>query len=163
MTSSPAEKLRVEVQRVINRPVAEVYRAWTTPDAIAQWINPGNPDVQVSADVRVGGSLAIFLVYQGTPWRLDGTFLAVVPERRLRFTWVTSEISASVASVVTVEFTDLGGKTLLHLCHEGFPDEKQRRDHDATGWQQIIDVFATAERLTPGAIRDAAQRVVARR
>lgn len=157
-----AEPLHVEVQRVIARPVAEVYRAWTTPELIAQWINPGNPDVRVSADVRVGGTLTIELEYQGSAWRLESTFLEVVTNRRLRFSWVTREVAAAVGSVVTVDFTDLGGRTALRLRHEAFPDERQRADHDAPGWQQIVEVFATAGGgFTPAAFAAASSAVVA--
>jgi uncharacterized protein YndB with AHSA1/START domain len=45
-----AEPLRVMVRRIIARPVAEVYRAWTIPEAIAQWISPGIKGIQVSLD-----------------------------------------------------------------------------------------------------------------
>lgn len=165
MPSSPAvavaEPLRVEVERVIARPVAEVYRAWTTPEAIAEWFSPGNPGVRVTAEVRVGGALHIALTWRGALWQLAGRFLEVVPERRLAFTWVTSEVAASVGSVVTVEFTDLGGRTAVRLRHEGFPSEAVRADHDATGWQQILEVLVTAERLTPAALAAAAHAVAA--
>ncbi|HEY2806469.1 MAG TPA: SRPBCC family protein [Gemmatimonadales bacterium] len=139
-----AETFRLEVRRTIPRPVAEVYAAWTTADAIAQWMAmPGCEQVKVQCEARAGGRLVIDLVHQGKPWREDGTWLEVVPNRRLRFTWVTPETPAAVNSVVTVEFTDRGASTDLTLTHTGFPNQQERDSHDA-GWQQIVDVIIAA-------------------
>ncbi len=64
----------------------------------------------------------------------------MIPNRRLRYTWVTTECPASVGSVVTVKFRPLGERTEVRLLHEGFPDARTRSDHDAPGWQQILEV-----------------------
>ena len=150
---------RVEVSRIIPRPPMEVFKAWTDPACIAMWISPGTPKVKASMEARTGGRFIVELKVQGKPWRLDGEVLEVVPGKRLRFTWVTSEVPADVKSVVTVTFTDLGGKTGLHVLHEGFPSEKVRGDHDAPGWQQIADVFAKADNMSAEALRVAASSV----
>ncbi len=159
-----AEPFRIELRRIIARPVEEVYRAWTTPALIARWFSPGIEEMEVSAEVRPGGPIRIELTSRGAPWRLDGKYLEVVPGKRLRFTWVTTECPADVGSVVTVDFRDLGGRTELVLLHEGFPDWKTRDDHDATGWQQILEVFVVAGGgvLTPERFADASRAVLAR-
>lgn len=158
-----AEPLRVMVRRVIARPVAEVFGAWTTPEAIAQWISPGIKDIRVAAEPREGGRFRIDLTYLGAPWFLDGTFLEVARNRRLRFTWVTTECPASVNSVVTVDFRALGTRTELTVRHEGFPDEGTRSNHDAPGWQQIVEVFIAAgdAEFTPARLEQAADVVAA--
>ncbi len=159
-----AEPFRIELRRIIARPVEEVYRAWTTPALIARWFSPGIEEMEVSAEVRPGGPIRIELTSRGAPWRLDGKYLEVVPGKRLRFTWVTTECPAAVGSVVTVDFRDLGGRTELVLLHEGFPDRKTRDDHDATGWRQILEVFVVAGGgvLTPERFADASRAVLAR-
>jgi uncharacterized protein YndB with AHSA1/START domain len=160
-----AEPLRVEVRRVIPRPAPEVFQAWITPASIAQWLGAGNEEVRVSGEARVGGRIRVDLIYNDAPWFLDGEYLEVVPNRRLRYTWITSECPASAGSVVTVEFRDLGGRTEVRLLHEGFPDAKTRSDHDAPGWQQIMEVFVRAAdaELSPSCLETARRAVLADR
>jgi uncharacterized protein YndB with AHSA1/START domain len=156
------DPLRVEVRRIIARPVEEVFRAWTTPASIAQWLGAGNEDVRVRGEARIGGRIRVDLIYNGAPWFLDGEYLEVVPNRRLRYTWVTTECPASVGSVVTVEFRPLGSRTEVRLLHEGFPDLKTRSDHDATGWQQIMEGFAKAAdgELSPDRLKAARHAIL---
>jgi uncharacterized protein YndB with AHSA1/START domain len=142
-----ADTYRIEVRRVIARPVAEVFAAWTTPAIIAEWMAmPGSGQVRVEADVRVGGLFHIDLVHNGAPWRQDGTYLEIEPNRRLKFTWVTPECPAVLGSQVSVDFVARGDTTELVLTHIGFPDQKTRDAHDATGWQQILDLIVAASK-----------------
>ena len=63
-----------------------------TPEAIAQWMGtPGSEQVKVQCDLTPGGRFIIDLVHQGKPWREDGTILELVPNRLLRFSWITPE------------------------------------------------------------------------
>jgi uncharacterized protein YndB with AHSA1/START domain len=159
-----ADPLRIEVRRIIARPVEEVFRAWITPASIAQWLGgAGTSDVRVSGAARTGGRIRVDLVYNGAPWFLDGEYLEVVPNRRLRYTWVTTECPASVGSIVTVEFRPLGERTEVRLVHEGFPDAKTRSDHDAPGWQQIMEVLVRAGdgELTPDRFEAARHGILA--
>lgn len=156
-----AEPLRLFLRRVIPRPVEEVFHAWTDGPSIVPWLGAGCEGTRVEVDPRVGGRLRAELRYQGAPWFLDGEFLELVPNQRLRFTWVTSECPREVGSVVTVTFRSLGPDTELTLEHVGFPDEETRRRHDAPGWQQILEVFVAAapEPFSPDRL-DRAKRAI---
>lgn len=149
---------KVEVRRVITRSPMDVFKAWTDPACIAEWISPGATGVKARIEARAGGRLEVELTYQGKPWKLDAEILEVVPAKRLRFTWVTTDVPKETGSMVTVTFRDIGGQTELHLLHEGFPSEKLRADHDATGWQQIVNLFVEADGLSPASLRAAAER-----
>ena len=44
------------VDRVLNAPRETVYRAWTEPEHLTWFFNPGHPtDVPTTVDLRVGG------------------------------------------------------------------------------------------------------------
>ncbi len=148
MTDHPAnaERLQLVVRRTIPRPVAEVWEAWITPAAIAEWMTmPGSSQVKVHCEPRRGGKLVIDLVHEGRPWREDGTFLDVVPGKLLHFTWVTPDCPGDVGSTVRVDFADRDGATELTLTHTGFPSPQERDSHDA-GWQQILGVIVAASK-----------------
>lgn len=59
---------------------AEVYARWTEPELLCRWW-PQTADL----DVRAGGAYSLGWPALGR--RLYGAYLAVVPDRELRFSW----------------------------------------------------------------------------
>src|SRR5205823_7802389 len=52
-----AEKLSLEIKRLIKAPRDRVYAAWTDPAQLKQWFGPDNVQTHdLVADVRVGGT-----------------------------------------------------------------------------------------------------------
>jgi len=73
----------LSIVRTFDRPVGEVYRAWTEPDRLAQWI--GRVE---RADVRIGGQYC-FVNDDGEGGQFvhHGEYLELVPGRRIVMTF----------------------------------------------------------------------------
>ena len=133
-----AETPRLEVRRTIRAGVAALWRAWTMQHSIAEWFSTSGARVtKVDVEPRTGGALRIACKVGKKSWRLDGEFLEVVPERRLRFTWVTTDCPASAGSVVTVDFLARGPATEIVVVQERFPSAKQRGENEQ-GWTELL-------------------------
>lgn len=111
IVSTPTER-EILIERVFNAPAQLVYEAWTKPEHLRRWWWGNNAEMLVcEVDLRVGGT-----------WR----FVGVDPEAgEIGFTGVFQEINAPTrlvnteifepmpdhSSLVTVTFTEQGGKT----------------------------------------------------
>lgn len=137
-------KREVRIERVIEGPVEAVFRAWTTVEGMRQWWGPGGfttPYAEI--DLRPGGSyLLVMQPPQGEPLHLRGVYREVVPPRRLVYTWQwTAGVPDPHASVVTVEFEDLGDTTRVILVHGEF-DERSQPEPYESGWESGLDKLA---------------------
>ena len=131
---------------VRNYPVApeKVWRAWTDPQAVKKWWGPtpGDPVSVAELDLRVGGRFRIiFGGPKGTDHEVQGTYLEVIPNRKLVFTWSWPRTTPERESQVTIVFKAAGGGTELDFLHEQFFDEKARDDHKR-GWSSLLDKLA---------------------
>lgn len=123
---------QVVIRRVFRQKRDVVFAAFTTAEAIAQWMSPDpNIDLEVlSFDFRVGGTyLYEFALQDGTRLRLTGMFKRIEPEKLLSFSWewLEPDPHAGVQSLVVVEFRDLSTMTELIITHtklaaSGMPD-----------------------------------------
>jgi uncharacterized protein YndB with AHSA1/START domain len=127
MTSSTSvERIsdrEVVVTRVVNGPVAKVWRAWTQAELFRQWWVPKGAPITLKScelDVRVGGGYKLVFDYQGNDMPFFGKYIEVVPESRL--VW-TNEEAGDAGQVTTVTFEDLGGKTRV-VYSERYPSKE---------------------------------------
>jgi uncharacterized protein YndB with AHSA1/START domain len=128
--------MQVTVETLVNAPVAEVWRAYTTPSDIKQW-NAASDDwhtTQSTVDLRVGGAFTSRMEAKDGSFGFDfaGTYTKVVPHELIEFTF--GDRTASVEFVpgakgVTVRVT--------FDAESDNPVEQQRQ-----GWQAILDNFA---------------------
>ena len=128
---------KITVETCVRAPVAEVWRAYTTPEDIKQW-NAASPDWHTTAaavDLREGGAFSSRMEAKDGSMGFDfaGTYTRIVPNQRIDYAF--GERSA------TVEFIDQGdGGVLVRVSFDPeneFPLEQQRE-----GWQAILDNFA---------------------
>jgi len=123
-------------------PVApeKVWRAWTDPQAIAQWFRPdASFSVPVAeADVRVGGRFRVLMLdAKGEEFDLSGVYREVVPARKLVMTWGWKN-QPGRESLVTVIFRPTDQGTQLELRHEGYLDFENQPTHEQ-GWNGALD------------------------
>ena len=114
---------------------AKVWRAWTDPQALKHWFGPAEiVDVPLAeVDLRVGGRFRVtMLAADGETHDVSGTYLEVVPERRLVFSWAWRS-TPERESRVTVRIEPDGNGCELVLMHEQFFDEVARDGHNH-GW-----------------------------
>jgi len=71
-----------------------------------------------------------------------GRFLALIPDRLVKITWVTGAGGTEGAeTIVTVEFIPKGEKTLLKLTHSGFPNDESKKRHEQA-WPMVVEQLA---------------------
>jgi uncharacterized protein YndB with AHSA1/START domain len=130
------DPLAIEINRRLPAPIGEVFRWWTDPDLLKEWMTPIGT-VEADVDLRVGGRLRIVMKGDGRVIEHTGEYLEIDPPRRLVFTWV-SPYTGSLPIVITVELSDAGdGLTDLRLVHAQLPDETARWHRG--GWDAMLD------------------------
>ncbi len=134
----------VEVKRVFQAPLAQVYRAWTEPEIMNAWFHPSLETTSVcSADVRAGGRYEVqMLPQEGGPFIVAGQYQEVVPLEKLVFTWRWQHDEGeepNEETLVTILFRALdAGRTELTLRHERFGSDEERDSH-TWGWQETFN------------------------
>jgi uncharacterized protein YndB with AHSA1/START domain len=128
--------MQITVETLVKAPVAEVWRAWTTPEDIVQW-NTASPDwhtTRAAVDLRVGGEFSSRMEAKDGSFGFDfaGTYTQVVEHALIEAAFgdrsMRVEFSAEADGVTVRETFD------AETTH---PVEQQRQ-----GWQAILDSFA---------------------
>ena len=134
----------VEVKRLFQAPLAQVYRAWTEPAMMNKWYHP-NPEMSsvCSVDLRVGGRYEVQMhPKEGNPFIVAGVYEEIIPEEKLAFTWQWRHDEGeepNEITLVTVLFRAVGAdQTELTLRHERFGSDEERDSH-TWGWQETLD------------------------
>ncbi len=128
--------MKITVQTTVKAPIAEVWRAYNTPDDIKQW-NTASPDwhtTKSSVDLRVGGVFSSRMEAKDGSFGFDfeGTYTKLVPNELIEY--------AFGDRVGVVEFQQGEGSVTVRVTFDAettHPEEQQRG-----GWQAILDNFA---------------------
>ena len=108
MTASAADRMSLEVKRVINAPRDRVYAAWIDPAQLRQWFGPENVQTRnLVADARLGGKFQWDLTNpEGEEMTVVGEYRELQSGRRVVFTWKwqDDEDWERHESIVTVDF-----------------------------------------------------------
>ena len=126
----------ITVSTTIAVPLAEVWRAYTTPADIMQW-NHASDDWHTTAatvDLRVGGLFSSRMEAKDGSFSFDfsGEYTEVVPHTRLAYAF-----GDRVAQIEFTEGTDGVTVQVTFDAETVHPEEQQR-----AGWQAILDNFA---------------------
>jgi uncharacterized protein YndB with AHSA1/START domain len=126
---------KITVETRISAPIAQVWRAWNTPDDIKQW-NAASDDwhtTKAEVDLRVGGAFSSRMEAKDGSMGFDfaGTYTKVVEHKLIE--------SAFGDRVLVVEF--IGGQDGVTVretfdAETTYPVEQQRQ-----GWQAILNDF----------------------
>ena len=103
----------IKIVREFEAPRDRVYRAWTDPDLVAQWLGPKDTPTRIDHwDLRTGGSYRYASVRGGEEIAsFYGSFHEARPNERLVQTFTYAGMPDGV-SLETMTFTDLGdGRT----------------------------------------------------
>jgi uncharacterized protein YndB with AHSA1/START domain len=147
--NTPNHKL--VVSREFNAPRELVWKAWTEPAQLKQWLELGEGMAieSIRIDLRAGGRFRFQTTMDGEFFTAAGTYLEVTPPERLVYTWAWEKDGAGTAfgeiegteTQVTVDFVDLGQRTRLVLTHEKFTSTESRDRHQG-GWQDWLGRLA---------------------
>lgn len=128
--------MKITIEAVVKADIADVWRAWTTPDDIKQW-NAASDEWHTPAatvDLREGGAFSFRMEAKDGHFGFDfaGTYTRIVPHEVIETTFgdrtVVVEFVPTTAGVLVRETFDAEDVHTL---------EQQRQ-----GWQAILDRFA---------------------
>lgn len=107
----------IRITREFDAPVAHVYRAWTEPELVGQWLGPKDLTTKFDHwDLRTGGSWRYRQLRGGQEVAsFYGSFHEVRPEKRLVQTFTYDGFPDGV-SLETATFEDIGdGRTRVTI------------------------------------------------
>jgi len=147
----------VEIERMVDAPLALVWQMWTDPEHFKAWYGPDGATIPVAKmDVRVGGTRLVCMEVQtpNGPVRMwfTGEYREVIENERLVYTESISDENGQVSSPsdmgmpeghprtteVRVELTGIGSRTKMVLTHVGIPHDSP----GAAGWAMALDKLA---------------------
>lgn len=115
----------VRFHRVLKAPAERVYRAFTTPEAVAKWLPPHGFTCTVHhMEPRVGGTFKMaftnFTTQQSHSF--GGEYLELVPNELLRYTDKFDDPNLPGIMQVTISLKPVSCGTDLSIVQEGIPD-----------------------------------------
>lgn len=128
--------MKITVESIVKAPVAEVWRAYTTPDEITQW-NAASDDwhtTKATVDLRVGGAFSSRMEAKDGSFGFDftGTYTRIIPNELIEYSF--GDRTASVGFIANA----VGVTVRVDFDAESeHPVEQQRQ-----GWQAILNNFA---------------------
>ena len=134
----------VRLHRVLKAPPERVYRAFTTPDAMAKWIAPFGFTCTVHhMDPRVGGTFRMSFTNFSSQQShsFGGEYLELVAGELLRYTDVFDDPGLAGVLQVTVRLKLVTGGTDLSIVQEGIPDVIPV-EMCYLGWQESLTQLA---------------------
>lgn len=133
--SAPAS-VKITVETTIAAPLAQVWKAWTTPEDILQW-NAASADwhtTRASVDLRVGGTFSSRMEARDGSFGFDfaGVYTRVEPQRLLEYGMVDQRR-------VLVQFSETASGVQVRETFDSEPTHSLEQQQQ--GWQAILDNF----------------------
>ena len=128
----------VEIERVLDAKPATVFRAFTEPDLVAQWLGPRRLSMKIEEyDVRTGGSYRYIHSDDDGEYGFRGVFHSVEKDRIIQ----TFEFEGAPGQVAieTATFEDLGDGRTRVRTHSVFPSVEARDGMAASGMEVGIN------------------------
>jgi uncharacterized protein YndB with AHSA1/START domain len=144
----------LNLTRELDTPVAEVYKAWTTPELLKQWWGPNDVSIpECEVDLKVGGRIYIVMEageamgpYKGTKWPMEGTFTTVEPNKRLTYdakAWTGGqETDTTIETTTDIAFEEVNGKTKVTInaaIHKAGPGAQMAVQGMEHGYNQQME------------------------
>lgn len=141
--AATANDNEVIITRTFDAPRELVWKVWT--EDAGKWSAPPQFTMPVSeGDLRPGGTWRACMKNRndGSEIWLGGVYKEVVKPEKLVFThaWDGRDGNPGPDTLVTVTFTDKGGKTEMHFRQTGFDSVESRNGH-SEGWNECFDTL----------------------
>ena len=130
----------VTLHRVLRCPPDRVYRAFTTPAAMAKWLPPHGFTCTVhEMDAKVGGTYKMSFTNHsnGHSHSFGGTYLELKPGERIRYTAKFEDPNLPGEMTTTITLTKVSAGVEMHVVQEGIPAVIPA-DQCYVGWQQSL-------------------------
>jgi uncharacterized protein YndB with AHSA1/START domain len=128
--------MKITVETIVNAPIENVWRAWTTPEDIKQW-NTASADwhtTTASVDLRVDGAFSSRMEAKDGSMGFDfaGTYTKLVEHQLIE--------SSFGDRVLLVEFSEGSNGVTVRETFDAEPTHSIEQQRD--GWQAILNNFA---------------------
>lgn len=130
----------VSFHRVLRAPPARVYRAFLDPAALAKWLPPYGYTCtvhQLDATVGQGFRMSFTHFDSGQSHSFGGTYLALLPERRIRYTDRFDDPALPGEMQVSIDLVAVSCGTDLTVVQEGIPPAIPL-EMCVLGWQESL-------------------------
>lgn len=134
----------VTLHRVLRCPPDRVYRAFTTPAAMAKWLPPhGFTGTVHEMNPVVGGTYKMSFTNftTGGGHSFGGRYLELEPGKRLRYTAAFDDANLPGEMTTTVELKAVFCGTEVHIRQEGIP-AMIPVEACYMGWQESLQLLA---------------------
>lgn len=116
------------VSRVYDAPREAVFDAWFEASKVQQWWGCADcTAVRSEIEPKVGGAYNHHMTIHGNEVPGFATLTEYDPPARLAYT-SASPTGPDAAMIVSVDFTEVDGGTLVRLVHAGIPDVRVQGD-----------------------------------
>ena len=123
----------IAVSRTINGPSRIVFEAWANPELFNTWWVPKSAPITLVSckmEVRTGGRYHLGFKMGDQSAEFFGKYLEVIPYSRI--VWTNEEGGEGDATITTVTFKEIDGKTLVTV-HDLYPSKVALDEAIATG------------------------------
>lgn len=134
----------VRFHRVLRAKAERVYRAFLDPDAMAKWLPPHGFTGKVhQLDARQGGTYRMSFTNfsTGHAHSFGGTFVELVPNKRIRHTDRFDDPNLPGEMTTTIELKEVSVGVEVNITQEGIPDVIPA-DGCCLGWQESLTLLA---------------------
>lgn len=155
MSGGPGPEVAVRIERILQAPPDQVFRAFVEPELMRQWITPDDLTLdRIAVDARVDGRIEVWHSRDGvSTGKFEGRFLKIDPPRELVYRWAfvgtepeKGEYFDTLVRVRLQEWTN--GQTQVTVIHErldelyqGAPQIYRRLE---AGWENCLDKLGRA-------------------
>lgn len=127
---------KITVQTMVNRPVKDVWKKWTTPEDIMEWNSASDDWYSPSAvnDLREGGEFHYQMAARNGSFGFDfaGIYDEVVPEARIAYT-------LGDGRKISVTFAEADGGVRITEVFDA--ETENSLELQRAGWQSILNHF----------------------
>ena len=128
--------MKITVSTVVEAPLEEVWRAYTTPEDIEAW-NTASPDWHTTAatvDLRPGGKFSSRMEAKDGSFGFDfaGVYTKVMPRQLIEY--------AFGDRIGVVEFIDDASGVTVKVTFDG--EATHSEEQQRAGWQAILESFS---------------------
>ena len=128
----------LEMTRIFNAPPARIFACFTSQEEWNGWAGSREAPGEITLlEPRVGGRYRMVMRRpDGVEMAVGGVFQVLEEPSRLAFTWKWEH--GQDTTLITIFLRDVGGKTEMHLRHEGFASGEDRDNHNR-GWTGALE------------------------